>query len=265
MTDESYRVQSLGRALDVLELVASAGREGARLTDLALGASLSKAATYAILQTLLARGLVADTGDGMARRYRLGMTMVRLGDLAIANIALADLAMPELRDLTQLLAMTSRVAILDDGFAVVVGRVDAPGAVRFDAALGRRELPHCSGVGKAMLAALSRETALNILQRTGMPRRTPSTITDLAAMDAELGRIAERRYATDDEEDNEGVLCVATSIFDRAGQVVGAISVTGLKQVVGSSAIPALAEAVIAAADRIAQSLGGLPSAEAWR
>ena len=61
---ERYRVQSLGRALDLLELVAARGREGARLTDLALAQGLSKAATYAILQTLLAHGFVADAGAG---------------------------------------------------------------------------------------------------------------------------------------------------------------------------------------------------------
>src|SRR5215469_18742549 len=97
---ERYRVQSLGRALDLLELIAARGREGARLTDLAIAQGLSKAATYAILQTLLAHGFVADAGTGAARRYRLGLSLARLGDLAVANIALADIALPVLRELT---------------------------------------------------------------------------------------------------------------------------------------------------------------------
>jgi VIT1/CCC1 family predicted Fe2+/Mn2+ transporter len=72
--------------------------------------------------------------------------------------------MPELRKLTADLGMTSRLAILDDGYAVVVGRVDAPGSIRFDAALGRREMPHCSAVGKALLAAMPRDEARRIAQ-----------------------------------------------------------------------------------------------------
>ena len=189
---ERYRVQSLGRALDLLELVAEGGREGARLADLALGQSLSKAATYAILQTLLAHGFVADTGSGASRRYRLGLSLVRLGDLAVANIALVDAALPVLRELTAELGLTSRVAILDDGYAVVVGRVDAPGAVRFDAALGRRELPHCSAVGKALLAVMPPAKSKAILKRTGLPVRTPHTITDLSALMADLSLSARR-------------------------------------------------------------------------
>jgi IclR family transcriptional regulator, acetate operon repressor len=263
MADDRYQVQSLGRALDVLDRVALAGRDGARLTEIAHAVSLSKAAVYAILQTFRARGVVADSGDGQSRRYRLGMALARLGDLAVANIALADVALPEMRTLTQGLGMTSRVAVLDDGYAVVVGRIDAPGAVRFDAALGRREFAHCSGVGKAMLAALPRPDALAMLQRNGMPRRTAHTITQLGAMGEELDRTASRRYAVDDEEDNEGVLCIAASILERAGEVAGAISVTGLKQVIGAENVPNIAASVIACADRIAQRLGGVPADEA--
>ena len=99
--DERYRVQSVGRALDLLELVANQGREGARLTDLARDLSLSKAAAYAILQTLLAHGFIVDFGEGSNRRYRLGMMLARLGDLAVANTVLADVALAELRQLIE--------------------------------------------------------------------------------------------------------------------------------------------------------------------
>jgi IclR family transcriptional regulator, acetate operon repressor len=255
--DERYRVQSLGRALDLLELVGRRGREGARLSDLAREQSLSKAATYAILQTLLAHGFVADLGSGTGRRYRLGLALARLGDLAVANIALVDAALPVLRELTAEVGLTSRVAILDDGYAVVVGRVDAPGAVRFDAALGRRELPHCSAVGKALLAVLPTDEAKAILSRGHLPVRTPHTITDIASLMAELSQTARRGYAVDDEEDTEGVACVACCVFDRTGTAVGAISVTGLKQRGWNARRDLLARAVARHAERISRLLGG--------
>jgi IclR family acetate operon transcriptional repressor len=255
--DERYRVRSLGRALDILDLIARRGREGARLADLARDQVLSKAATYAILQTLLAHGFVADVGNGTSRRYRLGLSLARLGDLAVANIALVDAALPVLRELTAELGLTSRVAILDDGYAVVVGRVDAPGAVRFDAALGRRELPHCSAVGKALLATMPPEDVKAILDRTDRPRRTPHTITDISILMAELSVSARRGYAVDDEEDTEGVACVGSCVFDRTGAAVGAISVTGLKQRGWNGRREVLGKAVIRFAERISQLLGG--------
>ncbi len=252
-----YRVQSLGRGLDLLDRIAACGRDGARLTDLAAGQGLSKAATYAMLQTLLAHGFVADAGAGANRRYRLGLSLARLGELAVGNIALADVALPVLRELTAEVGLTSRVAILDDGYAVVIGRVDAPGAVRFDAALGRRELPHCSAVGKALLAARPAEEARAILRRIGLSRRTPRTITSLSQLMAELAESARRGYAVDDEEDTEGVACVAACIFGRGGEAAGAVSVTGLKARGWNARREALAEAVMRAAGRISRQLGG--------
>src|SRR5262249_23243221 len=183
----------------------------------------------ALLQALLAHGLVADSGSGAHRRYRLGLGLARLGDLAISNIALADIALPVLRDLTAEIGLTSRVAILEEGYAVIVGRVDAPGAVRFDSALGRRELPHCSAVGKALLAAQPPAAAKAILRRIGLPRRTPKTITSLTSLMSELAETGRRGYAVDDEEDTEGVACIGACVFDRGGRAAGAISVTGLR------------------------------------
>jgi IclR family acetate operon transcriptional repressor len=264
MGDDRYRVQSVGRAVDLLERIAESGREGARLTDLARDVHLSKPAAYAILATLLARGLVVDTGEGMTRRYRLGLALLRLGDVAVSNTGLADIAMPVLRDLTRQVGMTSRVATLEDGFAMVIGRVDAPGAIRFDAALGQREMPHSSGVGKVLLAAMPRAGALALVKRAGQIGRTRRTLTTLKALNADLDRIAARHYAVDDEEDHEGIVCVAAAIFGHGGAAAGAISVTTLKQLLPQDAVPPIASALVRGADRISRALGGPSAAEAW-
>ncbi len=264
-TEDRYRVQSVGRALDLLDLVARAGTDGGRLSDLARGLVLSKAATYAMLQTLLARGFVADIGEGTSRRYRLGMSLARLGDQAIGNISLADIALPILRELTAEIEFTSRVAVMDDGFAVVIGRVDAPGTIRFDLRLGRRELPHCSAVGKALLASLPSEQARAVLRRTGLPERSPHTLTTESALMHDLADTLRRGYAIDDEEDAEGVVCVGACVFDRSGAAAGAISVTGLKQRILDRGTGVVGHAVIRHADRISAAMGGPPVAEAWR
>jgi IclR family transcriptional regulator, acetate operon repressor len=254
--DERYRVQSLGRALDLLELIAARGKDGARLTELARALDMSKAAVYALLQTLLSRGFLADVSEGANRRYRLGLTLARLGDLAVGNIALADVAMPELRKLTADLGMTSRLAVFDDGCAVVVGRVDAPGTIRFEAALGRRELPHCSAVGKAMLSAMPRAEAQRILERSPLPRRTARTITAVPQLLSELAVSLERGYAIDDEEDNDGVACIGSCVFGRGGSVAGAISVTGLKPRDWRNQVGALGDRVRQSARLVSRQLG---------
>jgi len=255
--EERYRVQSVERAFQLLEALAAAGPGGATLTDLARSIGVSKSAAYAILQTLLGGGFVADVGVGSSRRYRLGMALARLGDVVVSQIALRDVALPVLHDLARETLLAARVAVLDEPYAVVIARVDAPNSsVRFAANLGKREHLHCSAVGKAMLATLDRGATRSILAAAGMPGKTPHTILDEETMLVELDTIGQRGYALDDEEDAEGVFCVGAAVRDHTGRCAGAISVTGIKRDLASWQVALLGAKVREHAERISELLG---------
>jgi IclR family acetate operon transcriptional repressor len=256
MENDRYRVKSVDRAVTVLEALGDAGADGLTVSDVGKAVGVSKSTAFALLATLLDRGFVADSGEGASRRYRLGMALARLGDRVVAQTGVRDVAMPVLRELTEATGLTSRLAVLEDGWAVVIGRVDAPGAVRFTSQLGQRELPHSSGVGKALLATLPEDRVRELVTATGMPRRTDKTLTDIDVLLRDLAGTRDRGYAVDDEEDAEGVFCVGATFTDHRGQVVGGISVTGLKLDLPAWRIHQLGEAVRARADRIAVALG---------
>jgi len=256
-TEERYRVQSVERAFELLEALTEAPSEGMTLSALARSLGVSKSTAYAILQTLLAGGFVADAGAGMSRRYRLGMALARLGDIVVSQIALRDVAMPVIRDLTAETGLTSRLAVLDDAHAIVIARVDAPqGTVRFTSNLGKREHLHCSAVGKSMLATLPQAGVDEIVAAVGLPQKTPHTIADPSALRSELAAIKSRGYAIDDEEDAEGVFCVGSAVFDRSGRCAGAVSVTGLKLDLPAWRVDQIGGTVRSHAARISELLG---------
>src|SRR4029078_11769894 len=119
---------------------------------------------------------VADSGAGMSRRYRLGLALARLGDLVVSQIAPRDAALPVPPDLTAVTGATSRVAVLEAPYAVVIGRVDAGSdAVRFATNLFKRELMHCSAVGKAMLATTPEAGGGGCLEHSGTPTNARPT------------------------------------------------------------------------------------------
>jgi IclR family transcriptional regulator, acetate operon repressor len=257
MAEDRYRVQSVERAFLLLEALAEAGPDGMTLSDLGRTLGVSKSTAYAILQTLLTGGFVADTGTGMSRRYRLGMALARLGDVVVSQIALRDVAMPVMRDLTAVTGLTSRVAVLDESYAVVIARVDAPrSSVRITSNLGTREHLHCSAVGKAILSALPAARVHAIVAAVGLPGNTPRTITDELALRVDLDAAARRGYAIDDEEDAEGVFCVGSAIIDRSAACVGAVSVTGLKVDLPAWRVEQLGHTVGEHAGRISAQLG---------
>jgi len=255
--DGKYRLQSVERALDALEFFALAGPEGVTLTELAAQLHISKSSAFALLQTLIGRGFAADSGTRQNRRYRLGMALAKLGDAAEAQAPLVNVATPILRSLTSETGLTTRLVVPDGPYAVVIARVDAPGSVRFASHLGKREYPHCTSAGKALLAALPPERARALAMEAGMPARTSRTITDPAALLRDLGLAAARGYAIDDEEDADGVFCVGAAVHDRAGKCVAAISGTGLKLNRPTWRMDELGTAIRDAADRITLTLGG--------
>lgn len=257
----AYRLQSVERALDALELLGSAGPGGLTLTDLTERLGVSKSTAFALLQTLISRGYVADSGSRLSRRYRLGMMLARLGDAAAEQSPLVSVAMPVLQAVTDTTGLTTRLVVPDGPFAVVAARVDAPGSVRFASYLGKREYPHCTSAGKALLAALPPSRARELALEAGMPARTPLTIIDVDVLLRDLAITEARGYAIDDEEDTEGVFCVGAAVYDRSGTCVAAISGTGLKLNRPSWRMDELGVALRDAADTITVALGGAPFA----
>lgn len=253
--DERYHVRSVSRAARILEHLASAP-DGLTVTEVARVAGGSKSSTFSTLQTLEMHGLVSSEGEGPLRRYCLGLTLARYGEIAVSRVSIRDVALPELRELTRETGMSSRVAKPEQGHAVIVGRVDAPSSVRFDLHMGQRELPHCSGLGKVVTAEFDDEAVRALLDSAGMPARTPKTITDPEEFVAHLAQVRRRGYAVDDEEDAEGVYCVAAALRNHRGQCVGAISVTALKLDITDERLHELGGLVRACAERVSARLG---------
>ena len=104
--------------------------------------------------------------------------------------------------------------MLDAPYAVVIGRVDAEGsAVRFATNLFKRELMHCSAVGKAILAVIPEREARGYLAQSGMPQKTRHTVTDVEELMIELADVRPKGYFLDDEEDADGVCCIGAPIM----------------------------------------------------
>jgi IclR family acetate operon transcriptional repressor len=261
--EDRYALRSVNRALDALEALGKAGSEGLTVAGVAEKIGVSKSTAFALLQTLLQREFVADVRLGASRRYRLGLSLVSLGDRAAEDVGILQLAQPMLRELTAQTGLTSRLAVLDHGYAVAISRVDAPGILRIASALGQRELPHCSALGKSLLALLPPAIVVKLLAQTGMPRRTEFTLTTPPELMADLARVAERGYAFDDEEDNIGVVCIGAAITDRDGEGVAAISVTTLKSGLSDGDLHALGRTIRGYADRVSRLLGARLDPEA--
>jgi IclR family transcriptional regulator, acetate operon repressor len=231
----SGTVQSVDRALALLEALAAAEAPvGVGL--LAARTGLPQGTAHRLLQGLQARGYVRHDAS---RKYSVGSAALLLGDAAQRSLARS--ARPYLAELVEASGETANLAVLEGDDVVYVAQVSSPHTLRMFAEVGRHVPPHSTAVGKVLLAALPRDRALSILRRTGLPRRTPSTITSIDAFCLELDRVRERGWAADDEEQEIGVRCVAVPVGGhQSAPVVAAVSLSGPAERFGGGRDPRL-------------------------
>lgn len=250
-----YTLQSVSRALRLLNALAGVNGEGLSLTEAAAAIEATKSTTFSLLRTLMDFDYVTSFERGP--RYRLGPAVVHLADSYGGSLPWLDIARPVARKLTERTGWTTRLASHIDGHPVFEDRVDAPGMIRFFTELGIRELPHVSAAGKAILAALPEHEVRRIIGQTGLPRRTRNTITEVEVLLRDLELSSARGFTVDDEEDDEGVFCLAAVFGSRDAEPVGAISITGLKADMPAWRVSQYGAMVRESANEITRSLGG--------
>ncbi|MFI6794806.1 IclR family transcriptional regulator [Streptosporangium canum] len=249
-------VQSVDRALDVLEALAERGGE-AGLSEIAARTGLPYGTIHRLLRTLLVRGYVRQESD---RRYALGGALVRLGE--VAERMVGTWAQPYLAKMVELSGETANLAVLEGDFIVYVAQVPSPRRLRMFAEVGRRVLPHSTAVGKVLMAGRPDTEVASLVERTGMPRRTANTITDLPGMLAELERVRDRGYAMDLGEEELGVHCLAVGVHD-GSRMVAAMSVSGPAERIDALDRDDLAEGMRKIANDFGAELGPSPAGPA--
>ncbi|MDG3010128.1 IclR family transcriptional regulator [Rhodococcus sp. D2-41] len=248
---KSGGVQSVERAFDVLELMAAAGGE-VGLSELAQSSGLPIATIHRLTRTLAARGYVRQLPS---RRYALGPGLIRLGDSATR--LLGSWARPHLAVLAEKTGETSNMAMLDSPMVVYVAQVPSAHSMRMFTEVGRRVLPHCTGVGKAILCQLPDDEVRRIVGQTGLPAQTTKSITDVDALLSELATIRARGYAIDDGEQEIGVRCFAAPVPGAPTPTAVSVSGPDVRVTADSDArmVPVLRQA---AADLSAQMSGAV-------
>lgn len=242
-------VRSIERAFELLEHLADADGRLA-LTELAEISGLPMPTIYRLMRTLVNRGYVRQEPS---KRYALGPRLIHLGE--IAERLLGSWAQPSLAQLVDEVGETANMAVLEGDEVVYVAQVPSRHSMRMFTEVGRRVNPHCTGVGKALLAQLPDSVAREIVTRTGLPSFTPHTITDLDALLEELGTIRRRGYALDDGEQEIGVRCVAVPLTGTP--TLAAISISGPQGRLPLNVIDDVIPIMRRTAARLSHSLSG--------
>lgn len=247
--------QTLRRGLGVLEAVAG-HPDGVALSELARELGASRSTVHRFLSTLADMGYVEQ--DPLGGRYRVGVRVLRLASGLFRGLPLRAAAHTELADLVLATGETAQVCVLDGLEVVYLDEIDSPHPLRMNTYVGMRLPAHSTAVGKAILAFLP-DGERQSLVGWGLRARTSRTITDSGELLADLTLVRELGYAVDNEEDMDGVRCIAAPVFDIRHAVVAAIGIGAPSHRLDLADVPRAAQRVVDAARRISTRLGVQP------
>ncbi|WP_328860588.1 IclR family transcriptional regulator [Streptomyces sp. NBC_00306] len=251
MTEKASAVQSVDRAVSVLESLARHGEAG--VTEIADELGVHKSTAFRLLGVLENRGLVTQSKE--RGKYCLGAGMLRLAGAAAVRLDITQEGTPLCRELADEVGETVNIAILDDDAAVNVAQARGAASVTTYNWLGRRTPLHATSSGKVLLAhapAAVRER----LFAAGLERYTERTVTSPADLDSQLAEAAGQGFAIAAEELEIGLNAVAAPVYTHDGTVIGAISASGPAYRLGEELLPKLAKRTMAVAEELSRRMG---------
>ena len=257
--DDAQTLSSVSNAARLLQEFAK-GDRSLGVSELSRRLGLGKSTTHRLLHTLTRSRLLEQ--DPITGGYRLGLAIYELGAAASRNMDMHTAATPVLDQFRQVARATVQVAILDGREVVYVERRESSAGLRLFGRVGHRNSAHCTSTGKVLLAYLPPEQLDERLDGWELDVRTPSTITDVATLRAELATVRHDGWAVNYGESEKGVVSVAAPIRNQTGQVIAALSMAGA----GTDNVPRnqlakYAKLTIEAADAISRRLGWQPIA----
>ncbi len=246
------RIQSVDRAFDVLDILAS--KHGLTLSEIATELNQSPATIYRVLSTLQARKIVET--DPVTQVWDIGPTAFQIGYAFIRRSSVVERSRPIMRDLMVQTGETANLGIEKSDKVVFVSQVETDETIRAFFPPGTQSPMHASGIGKALLAHYSNDRLAKLLKRHSLEQFTNKTITDPKEILHEMENIRAQGFAFDDEEKNLGMRCIASPILNSYGEAVAGISVSGPTHRMTLNRINSISTAVMNAAKTLSQSLG---------
>ncbi|CRF28962.1 transcriptional regulator [Mycobacterium tuberculosis] len=218
-------IQSVERALRILDLFDEYHKE-LKITEISSRMDLHKSTVHSLLKTLQEYHYIEQNPDN--GKYRLGMKLLERSSRLVQSLDIRQAAHNYLQALSKTTGQTAHLVVLDGKEGVYIDKVEGDNAVIRYSRIGRRIPLHCSAVGKALIAYKSQEQLNSILKGYHYQKHTENTIRTEEAFLQELERVRKRGYATDDQENEPGVFCIAAGVRDHSGEVIAAVSVSML-------------------------------------
>lgn len=235
--EEKNPIQVADKLFLVLETLAKTGPIG--LTELCHVIKINKTTVHRVLNSLQHLGYVQQ--DETTSRYRLSFKIWNIANQLLEKLDIIEEVRPQLRELASKTGETVHLVQRNGIEAIYIAKEESASSVRLVSMVGKSIPLYCSGVGKAMLADMSDAEIKRIWDASDRKQLTEHTITDFNHFMREIQKIRKQGYATDNEENELGVRCVAVSLHKEGQNSQYAFSISAPIQRIDDARIKEIA------------------------
>lgn len=248
---ENDRVQSVDRAVRILEMLARAGE--LTVGQVAEELQVHSSTASRLIDTLAARELLErSVGNGSVR---LAAGLLRLAGATASQLDLSTEAQSVCDALAAEVGETTNVAILSGDVAINVCQAQGTSTVSMHNWVGQHTVLHATSSGKVLLAHLGSQHRQRLL-RPPLQRFTSATRGSAQELRPELSTVRKNGWAQAVEEYEDGLNAVAAPVHGHDGNVIAALSAAGPAYRLSLERLPQVATTVMAAAEQISGRMG---------
>ena len=208
---ESYSIQSVDNALDVLEALCDEGDE-VRISQLSERLGMNKTSIFRLLATFENRGYVEK--EQRSGKYKLGLSAYEIGQKFLSRMVLLRKAKPVMEKLARACNEAIYLAVPSGNEVLLLDMVDTTQQVKIIPLLGKRYPITGPSAGRVILAHAE-------------AHRAKCSLEELSTLNSELTRIHEQGNCYDQGAFGEGIASLAAPLIDAQGNVPGSLCIVG--------------------------------------
>ena len=255
MATEKPPENSLMLVRKVSDLLDYLSRGEASAADIADAINEPRSSIYRLLSSLQAEGFV-EAGSRRGQ-FRLGFKLLSLATAAVSRFDERKFAMPVMERLHDMTGETVFLCVPRKDDAVCIERIEGMRVRSLALQLGGSLPLHAGAAPRAILSQHSERDWQSYLERNAPLRRfTDSTPVEPAELTALLRRTREDGFAVSDQDVTVGVAAIGVPITDYRGAVRGALSISGIREVILGDSLPMWREELVRGGREISEALG---------
>ncbi len=205
----AYSAPSVKKAFRILHLLADAST-GLSLSEIAKRLKIGKSTVHGITSALEELGVLVR--DPFHKKFSLGYTLLELGRKSYKKLELRDIARPLMEKLMERVGETVFLGIMNGDHITILEVVESHQEMKITSPPGTRLPLLAAATGKVFLSLLEERRVREVIQKIGLKRYTPKSITDPRRFLREVEETKKRGYAIDDEEYMNGVRAISVPL-----------------------------------------------------